>query len=277
MSAGTPGPPPAPSPAATAGRSPMPAAESVPASPAAPALLDVVGLRVTYGRAQAVDGVSIAVQEGELVGLVGPNGAGKSSTLLAIMGEVRRAAGEVRFRGWPMPGRPEDVVRLGVAMVPEGRHLFPSMTVQENLQLGRLARRPGRTPRLDDGEVASLFPVTAEFARRRAGLLSGGQQQQVAIARALLSDPDVLLLDEPSLGLSPTIVASVFSALERVNALGVAILLVEQRAEMTLEFCSRSYVLVGGRIQFEADRHTSVETVVASYFGADRVTSGDRR
>jgi len=240
------------------------------------ALLDVAGLRVTYGRAQAVDGVSITVGEGELVGLVGPNGAGKSSTLLAIMGEVRRAAGEVRLRGQLLPERPEDVVRLGVAMVPEGRRLFASMTVDENLQLGRLARRPGRTPRLGDEEVAALFPVTTEFARRRAGLLSGGQQQQVAIARALLSDPDVLLLDEPSLGLSPTIVTSVFSALERVNALGVAILLVEQRAEMTLEFCSRSYVLVSGRIRFEADRDTDVEDVVASYFGLDRVASGGR-
>lgn len=241
-----------------------------------PALLEVSGLRVTYGRAQAVDGVTVAVREGELVGLVGPNGAGKSSTLLAIMGEVRRAAGSVRLRGSPLPARPEDVVRQGLAMVPEGRRLFPSMTVQENLQLGRLARRPGRTPRLSDEEVAALFPVTAEFARRRAGLLSGGQQQQVAIARALLSDPDLLLLDEPSLGLSPTIVASVFSALREINALGVAILLVEQRAEMTLEFCARSYVLVGGSIRFEADRDTPVETVVASYFGSDPVTSGSR-
>jgi branched-chain amino acid transport system ATP-binding protein len=249
--------------------------ESDPA-PVAAALLEVSGLRVTYGRAQAVDGVSFTVGDGELVGLVGPNGAGKSSTLFAVMGEVRRAAGEVRLRGDPLPSRPENVVRSGLAMVPEGRHLFPSMTVGENLQLGRLARRQGRAPRLSDEEVASLFPVTAEFAGRRAGLLSGGQQQQVAIARALLSDPDVLLLDEPSLGLSPTIVASVFSALRRVNGLGVAILLVEQRAEMTLEFCSRSYVLVGGRIRFEADRRTAVERVMAAYFGAEPVASGDR-
>lgn len=250
------------------------APERVP-MPVAP-LLEVSNLGVTYGRAQAVDGVTFSVGEGELVGLVGPNGAGKSSTLLAIMGEVRRAAGEVRLRGAPVPARPENVVRMGLAMVPEGRHLFPSMTVHENLELGRLARRQGRTPRLDDAEVATLFPVTVEFARRRAGLLSGGQQQQVAIARALLSDPDLLLLDEPSLGLSPTIVASVFSALERINSLGVAILLVEQRAEMTLEFCARSYVLVGGRIRFEADRSTSVETVVASYFGVAPVASGNR-
>lgn len=249
---------------------------AVAAEAGAPALLEVSGLRVTYGRAQAVDGATLAVGEGEIVGLIGPNGAGKSSTLLAIMGEVRRAAGEVRWRERPLPGRPEDVVRLGLAMVPEGRHLFPSMTVAENLELGRLARRPGRRPRVDDDEVAALFPVAVEFARKRAGLLSGGQQQQVAIARALLSDPDLLLLDEPSLGLSPVVVAAVFSALQRINELGVAILLVEQRAEMTLEFCTRTYVLVGGRIRFEADRHTSAETVVASYFGTEPAASGSR-
>ena len=238
--------------------------------------VELADVGVRLGSVTALEQVSLTFDEGTRVGIVGPNGAGKSSTLLAVMGEVRRAAGEVRLRGVQLPGRPENVVRSGIAMVPEGRHLFPSMTVGENLQLGRLARRRGRAPRLSDDEVAALFPVTAEFARRRAGLLSGGQQQQVAIARALLSDPDVLLLDEPSLGLSPTIVASVFTALERVNALGVAILLVEQRAEMTLEFCSRSYVLVGGRIRFEADRHTSVETVMAAYFGGEPVASGNR-
>lgn len=238
-------------------------------TPESPWLLDVRDLRVTYGRAVAVGGISLAVGEQEAVGLVGPNGAGKSSTLLAIMGAVRRA-GEVRMRGQVLaPGHPEHVARLGVAMVPEGRHLFASMTVRENLQLGRLARRPGRAPRFSDGEVGDLFPVTAEFAGKRAGLLSGGQQQQVAIARALLADPDLLLLDEPSLGLAPTALASVFSALERIREQGVAILLVEQRAEMTLSFCSRSYVLVGGRIQFQANRSTPIESVVASYFGSD--------
>jgi branched-chain amino acid transport system ATP-binding protein len=255
---------------------PAPATPVLPVTAPAPAraLLQVEGLRVTYGRAQAVDDATFAVGEGERVGLIGPNGAGKTSTLLAIMGEVRRASGEVRLRGRPLPSRPEDVVRSGVAMVPEGRHLFPSMTVGENLQLGRLARRTGSAPRFSDEEVAALFPVTVEFARKRAGLLSGGQQQQVAIARALLADPDLLLLDEPSLGLSPTLVASVFAALERINDLGVAVLLVEQRAEMTLEFCGRTYVLVGGRVRFQADRNTSAETVVASYFGTEPARSG---
>jgi branched-chain amino acid transport system ATP-binding protein len=232
-------------------------------------LLEVSDLVVSYGRSQAVSGISLRVREGEVVGVIGPNGAGKSSTLLAIMGAVRRSSGEVSLRGTPLaPGHPENMARLGVALVPEGRHLFPSMTVRENLELGRLARRRERTPRFDDRELAELFPVTQEFRNQRAGLLSGGQQQQVAIARALLADPDLLLLDEPSLGLAPTTVAAVFSALRHIRELGVAILLVEQRAEMTLEFCSRCYVLVGGKIQFEADRSTPIESVIASYFGA---------
>ncbi len=234
------------------------------------ALLEVEDLEVTYGRSRAVEGISLSVGEGEVVGIVGPNGAGKSSTLRAIMGAVRRSGGQVTLRGKALaPGRPENIARLGVAMVPEGRHLFASMTVKENLELGRLARRRDRRPRFDDGEVAELFPVAEEFRDQRAGLLSGGQQQQVAIARALLADPDLLLLDEPSLGLSPTAVAAVFSALAHIHELGVSILLVEQRAEMTLEFCSRSYVLVGGRIRFEADRSTPIQTVIDSYFGAD--------
>ena len=230
-------------------------------------LLEVRALEVTYGRAAAVRGVSFSVGAGEAVGLVGPNGAGKSSTLMAIMGAVRRAGGEVLLAGHPLPrNKPEAVAALGVAMVPEGRHLFASMTVRENLLLGRLARRPGREPRVDDGWLAELFPVTAEFAERPAGLLSGGQQQQVAIARAMLADPDLLLLDEPSLGLSPTAVATVFGALAQIRTLGVAVLLVEQRAEVTLDFCSRSYVLAGGRIRLEAGPTTDTESVVAAYF-----------
>ncbi len=239
------------------------------------ALLDVADLRVTYGRSVAVGGVSLVVHEGEVVGLIGPNGAGKSSTLLAIMGAVRRSGGDVRLSGKRLsPSRPEEVARLGVALVPEGRHLFASMTVRENLELGRLARGD-RSPRFDDREVGQLFPVTEEFRNQRAGLLSGGQQQQVAIARALLADPDLLLLDEPSLGLAPAAVTAVFSALEHIRQLGVAILLVEQRAEMTLEFCSRSYVMVGGRIRFEADRSTPIESVIVAYFGATSTAASE--
>lgn len=233
-------------------------------------LLEVRDLRVTYGRAVAVRRASFVVGEGEAVGLVGPNGAGKTSTLLAIMGAVRRSGGDVLLRGRPLSkAQPELVARLGVAMVPEGRHLFQSMTVRENLALGRLARRPSRPVRIGEEWVAELFPVTVEFADRPAGLLSGGQQQQVAIARALLADPDLLLLDEPSLGLSPVAVDAVFSALDRVRQAGLALLLVEQRAQRTIRFCDRSYVLSVGEIRLETSREGGDDprAVVAAYFG----------
>jgi len=231
-------------------------------------LLDVRSLDVSYGKVSAVRGLSLTVDQGEAVGLIGANGAGKSSTLFAIMGAVRRSGGEVLLAGHGLPsGRPEQVAGLGVAMVPEGRHLFASMTVRENLLLGKLARRVDRMPRLDDEAIAEMFPVTAEFADQRAGLLSGGQQQQVAIARAMLADPDLLLLDEPSLGLAPSAVSTVFSALEQIRSLDVAILLVEQRAEVTRTFCSRSYVLAGGRVRLEVTSATDLESVTAAYFG----------
>lgn len=232
-------------------------------------LLKVAGLQVTYGRVVAVKSVALEVDEGQAVCLVGPNGAGKSSTLLAVMGAIR-SRGDVLLRGKSTRGlRPETLARMGVAMVPEGRHLFQSMSVQDNLALGTLARRPRRTVRVDADWVAELFPIIKESASRRAGLLSGGQQQQVAIARALLSDPDILLLDEPSLGLSPVAVDTVFEVLERVRSVGVAILLVEQRAQRAIRFCQRSYVLSDGEIRLEVTGGAveDPESVVAAYFG----------
>ncbi len=234
------------------------------------ALLEVRHLSVSYGHVHAVRDVSITVGPGEAVGLVGPNGAGKSTTLLSLMGAVRRAGGEVSFHGQPLPrSKPEAVARLGVAMVPEGRQLFQSMSVRDNLALGASARRRAGAGRVRAGWVADLFPVVVDYAERPAGLLSGGQQQQVAIARALLADPELLLLDEPSLGLAPLAVDAVFSALEQVRKAGVAILLVEQRAQRTLEFCDRSYVLSSGEIRLETARDggTDAESVLSAYFG----------
>ncbi len=234
------------------------------------ALLDVRHLNVSYGHVNAVRDVSISVGPGEAVGLVGPNGAGKSTTLLSLMGAVRRSGGEVTFHGRPLPrSKPESVARLGVAMVPEGRHLFQSMSVRDNLSLAESARRRGGPGRVEPAWIAELFPIVVDYAERPAGLLSGGQQQQVAIARALLADPDLLLLDEPSLGLAPVAVEAVFSALEQVRAAGVAILLVEQRAQRTLEFCNRSYVLSSGEIRLETAREgaTDAESVLSAYFG----------
>lgn len=232
-------------------------------------LLRLDHLRVTYGRVVAVKSVTLEVNEGQAVCLVGTNGAGKSSTLLAVMGAVR-SRGDVVLRGTSIRGlQPEAVAHLGVAMVPEDRHLFQTMSVQDNLALGTLARRQGKTVRIDERWVAELFPIIRDSGSRRAGLLSGGQQQQVAIARALLSDPDLLLLDEPSLGLSPVAVDAVFEVLERIRGVGVAILLVEQRAQRAIRFCERSYVLSDGEIRLEVSGGLvgDAQSVVAAYFG----------
>ncbi|MHB1509748.1 MAG: ABC transporter ATP-binding protein [Acidimicrobiales bacterium] len=236
-----------------------------------PGLLSLGDLHVAYGRVEAVKGVSFDVEEGEAVGLVGPNGAGKSSTLLAVMGAVRWSGGDVCLRGQSLRKMSsEAIARLGVAIVPEGRHLFQAMSVDENLALGRLARREGRTIRIDDSWIIEQFPAVAELATRPAGLLSGGQQQQVAIARALMADPDLLLLDEPSLGLSVSAIDAVFDTLTQIRSLGVTILLVEQRAQRVIEFCSRSYVLANGEIKLEVTGGTraDLDSLVAAYFGS---------
>src|SRR3954471_6530974 len=189
--------------------------------------LELEDLEVRHGAVVAVRGLSLTVAHGEIVGLIGPNGAGKSSTLHAIMGAVRPSGGDVRLEGRSIVGRrPEDVARAGMALVPEGRRIFAELTVDENLRLGMSARRAKRE---DVDRVHDLFPMLREFRRRQAGVLSGGQQQQLAIARALVAAPDVLLLDEPSLGLAPRLVDLVFEALTTIRDQGLAILLVEQR------------------------------------------------
>jgi branched-chain amino acid transport system ATP-binding protein len=204
-------------------------------------------LAVAYAGVPAVRGIDLAVGRGEIVGLVGPNGAGKSSTLHAIMGAVPPASGDVRLYGRSLRGlKPEAVARLGVALVPEGRHIYASLSVDENLRLGLAARRSRDGLAADLEWVQSLFPVVREFAKRNAGALSGGQQQQLAIARALVAKPDVLLLDEPSLGLAPTVVETLFATLAQIREHGVSILLVEQRAQLTIEFADRTHVLANG-------------------------------
>jgi len=227
--------------------------------------LVVDGLRVRYGAVEAVRGLSLEVKPGEIVGLIGPNGAGKSSTLNAIMGAALVAGGEIRLDGTSLRGRrSEDVARAGIALVPEGRRIFAELTVEENLRLGLAARRsPGG---IDN--VFELFPVIEEFRRRQAGALSGGQQQQLAIARALVADPSVLLLDEPSLGLAPRIVGVVFDALAAIRERGLAVLLVEQRAQRTVALADRTYVLSNGelRLTLGPKDANDTETLVAAYF-----------
>lgn len=229
--------------------------------------LVVEKLSVRYGAVEAVRDLSLEVKPGEIVGLIGPNGAGKSSTLHAVMGAAPIAGGDVRLDGRSLVGRrPEDVARRGIALVPEGRRIFGELTVEENLRLGLAGRRRGSI----GGGVArayDLFPVLREYRSRQAGVLSGGQQQQLAIGRALAADPAVLLLDEPSLGLAPKIVDVVFEALAQIRDSGLGVLLVEQRAQRTVALADRSHVLANGELRLTLGPEDAGDTdrLVAAY------------
>ncbi|MBD0349445.1 MAG: ABC transporter ATP-binding protein [Thermoleophilia bacterium] len=233
-------------------------------------VLELDELEVRYGPVAAVRGVSLRLERGEIVGLIGPNGAGKSTTMHAVAGLVPVYAGNVRLRGASLRGyAPEDIARAGVALVPEGRRVYAGLTVEENLRLGLAARSDGRsTQALSD--AYELFPVLADFRRRQAGALSGGQQQQLALARALVAQPAVLLLDEPSLGLAPRAVDAVFQALAEVRARGVTILLVEQRAQRTVAFADRTHVLANGELRMTLGPADADDTarLIAAYFAA---------
>ncbi len=231
------------------------------------ALLELQAVEVRYGDVPALRNLSLVVNPGEIVGLIGPNGAGKSTTLHAVMGVVPVAEGEIRLFGRPRPRRPEDVAQAGVALVPEGRHIFAHLTVEENLRLGLAGRRERDGLRDDVQWIHELFPVVRDFRARDAGALSGGQQQQLAIARALIARPALLLLDEPSLGLAPTVVETVFSALAGIRERGVSILLVEQRAQLTISFADRTHVLSNGslRLTLTAKDAHDTERLAAAY------------
>lgn len=235
------------------------------------AALEIDGLQVRYGAVQAVRGASLTVDRGEVVGLIGPNGAGKSTTLLAVMGVVPAAAGQIRLAGQSILGTPtERIVRSGIALVPEGRHIFNHLTVEENLRLGLLGRAEPNGLEGDRDWIYGLFPVVRDYRKRLAGVLSGGQQQQLAIARALLAKPRVLLLDEPSLGLAPSVVDTVWGALAEIRGRGVTILLVEQRAQITVGFADRTYVLNNGTIRMQLTPRDAGDTdrMVTAYFGS---------
>lgn len=212
-------------------------------------MLEVRSLRTFYGkRIEALQGVSLKVNEGDIVSLIGANGAGKTTLLKTLCGILHPDSGEVHFQGERIDGRPShEIVRLGVSMVPEGRKIFPRLTVKENLEMGAYTLSNGK--REEGFERAfSLFPILKERLRQKGGTLSGGEQQMLAIARALASQPRLLLLDEPSMGLSPILVEKVFGALEAINSQGVTLLLVEQNAAKALGLCQRGYVLETGRI-----------------------------
>ncbi|HEX3096663.1 MAG TPA: ABC transporter ATP-binding protein [Usitatibacter sp.] len=212
-------------------------------------LLALERVEVAYGGIRAVKGIDLAVEAGEMVCLIGANGAGKSTTLRAITGLVRAAAGRIRYDGSEISSlRVHEIARRGLAMVPEGRGVFPQLTIEENLAMGAYARADKAAIRADMAHAFELFPRLAERRRQTAGTLSGGEQQMLAIARALMSRPKLLLLDEPSMGLAPLMVERIFDVIREIAAEGVTLLLVEQNARLALEVSHRGYVLDGGLV-----------------------------
>ena len=233
-------------------------------------LLELDDIHVHYGKIEAIRGISVEVDEGEIVTLIGANGAGKSTTLKTISGLRTVSQGEIRFNGQVitrMPGHKR--VLAGIGQAPEGRGIFPGMTVSENLHMGAYARKGDSSKEL--AEVYDLFPRLAERKRQAGGTLSGGEQQMLAIGRALMSKPKVLLLDEPSMGLAPLLVNQIFSIIEEINRRGTTVLLVEQNAQQALRLAHRAYVIETGRIVKSApaaDLLTDPE-VKAAYLGGD--------
>jgi branched-chain amino acid transport system ATP-binding protein len=212
-------------------------------------LLDVRELEAGYGPIKALDGVSIAVEEGELVAIIGANGAGKTTLLMAISGIVRPRRGGVTFQGQSLAGlAPHEIVRLGIGHSPEGRRIFPRLTVRENLELGGFTQTDRGQVRRDIDEACGLFPILGDRMGQPGGTLSGGEQQMLALARALVGRPKLLLLDEPSLGLAPLIVAKIFEVIAGLASRGIAVMLVEQNARAALRLASRGYVLETGRV-----------------------------
>jgi branched-chain amino acid transport system ATP-binding protein len=234
-------------------------------------MLHVENLAARYGRIVALHSISFDVQPGEIVAIVGPNGAGKSTTLAAITGTVTPTAGAITYDGDSLVGlSPERIVRRGIALVPEGRQIFASLSVAENLQLGTTPRRDRADARADVEGVLDRFPILRTYYRASAAKLSGGEQQQLAIARALLSRPRLLLLDEPSLGLAPIMIDRVFETLVELRDAGVTVLLVEQNATRAVALADRSYVLRTGRVAISGQRDELLRTTdfAAAYLGA---------
>jgi branched-chain amino acid transport system ATP-binding protein len=233
-------------------------------------LLQVQDLRVAYGGIQAVKGISFEVREGELVSLIGSNGAGKTTTMQAVTGGLPAAAGRVSYLGRDIQGQGAwDLVAQGLVMVPEGRGVFTRMSILENLHMGAYLRRDKAGVASDIERVFQLFPRLQERSSQLAGTLSGGEQQMLAMGRALLSRPKLLLLDEPSMGLSPIMVDKIFAVIAEVAALGVTLLLVEQNASRALKMAQRAYVMESGEISMQGDAKTLLHDpkVRAAYLG----------
>ena len=218
-------------------------------------LLEVEDMRVSYGVIEAVRGIHLTVNEGEVVALIGGNGAGKTTTLRAISMVHPPTSGKVLFKGDALTGlRSHDIVTKGIVQVPEGRHIFPNMSVAENLEMGSFQRKAARGELSQDRDrIFELFPVLKERRKQAGGTLSGGEQQMLAIGRAMMARPKLLMLDEPSMGLAPQFVERVFQVIEEINSQGTPVLLIEQNAQMALQAASRDYVIETGEIVLEDD------------------------
>ena len=233
-------------------------------------MLELSGVKASYGPIKALKGVSLAVKKGEIVTLLGANGAGKSTTLMTISGVNRTADGEIRYKGERIDGLPaHEIVFKGLSQVPEGRRIFSRLSVRENLDMGAFTLKDKAAISKNLNEVYDLFPVLKERASQQGGTLSGGEQQMLAIGRALMSNPELLLLDEPSLGLAPIIVTKIFKIIKDINERGVTVLLVEQNAKAALKLAHRAYVLETGTITLEGPAHELLENeqVKKAYLG----------
>ncbi len=233
-------------------------------------MLKLNNVNAFYGNIQALWDVSLEIKQGEIVSLIGANGAGKSTTLMAICGAVKARSGEILFDDKKISTmRPNEIVKLGINQVPEGRLIFPDMSVQENLDLGAYLRNDKEEIARDLSYIFSLFPILAERRKQAGGTLSGGEQQMLAISRALMARPRLLLLDEPSLGLAPIIIQQIFSIISKVNQDGMTVFLVEQNANQALRIADRGYVMENGRIVMadDADKLLSDPKVRDAYLG----------
>ena len=234
-------------------------------------MLKIENLKVSYGGIEAVKGISFSVEQGQIVTLIGANGAGKSTTLRTVVGLVKAASGSIVYEGEELTGLPTDqIVRRGITLVPEGRRVFPDLTVLENLKIGAYTRKDDLSQDIE--WVYSLFPRLKERHWQPAGTLSGGEQQMLAVGRALMSRPKLLMMDEPSLGLAPLIVQDIFSIIREINRQGVTILLIEQNANMALHIADTAYVLETGRITLSGSgaELLSNDAVRAAYLGKSK-------
>lgn len=239
-------------------------------------LLEINQLVVHYGRICALDGVSLAVEPGEIVAIVGPNGAGKSTLLSTIAGIVQPVSGGVTYRGEPVLGQSlERTVRRGIALVPEGRHVFAGLTVQENLRIGAVIRKDQAAVDVEIARFMEIFPILGARRNEMAGKLSGGEQQMLVIARAMLSNPTLLMLDEPSLGLAPKITDQVYTLVGELRQQGLTVLVVEQNADRALSVADRTYVLNSGRVRMSgpSSRLRADAAFEAAYFGVGEVAA----